>query len=197
MSLRYCWLLAAAAFFTGCGKEERGEAVAFCKILEQKRADFTSANKVEKDFLESARTWSDSLMANGGGRAGELEQNAGVAKDLANSASTVSTQLGQVRDAVETMALNKEYLQDIRTGLINKISKRQRLLTEVRAALLESAAGFEEFRQSRAYNGDTYPTGIGKLNALVQGYKGPEDSVAQAIADLKAKYKIQDADLGP
>ncbi|MBZ5724302.1 MAG: hypothetical protein LAP87_04835 [Acidobacteriia bacterium] len=197
MSLRYCWFLAAVAFLTGCGKEEHGEAVAFCKVLEQKRADLASANKLEKDFLDSVRAWSDGLMANGGGRAADLEQNAGVAKDLANSAATLSTQLGQVREAVENMALKKEYLQNIRTGLINKLSKRQRLLTEVRAALLQSAAGFEEFRQSRAYAGDTYPSGIDKLNPLVQGYKGPEDSVAQAIADLKTKYKIQDADLAP
>jgi len=196
MRVRYCCLLAAAALCLGCGKAERNEAVTLCKVLQQKRADFTAANAVEKDFVATVRTWDESIIAKGGGRGAELTQNGGAAKDLAASAGTITTQLSQIREAINNVSLHEEYPQGIRTDLINKIMRRQRLLQEVRVALQDSAAGFADLGQSRAYNGDTYPGGIDKLNGMVQGYQDPDDALGKAVADLKAKYKLTDADLG-
>lgn len=196
MKVHCGWLLMAVAVSFGCGKAERNEAVTLCKVLEQSRADFATANSQEKDLLGGVRAWAEGIIANGGGRPAELEQNANVAKDLSNSAAGIGTRLGQVREALSNLALHEEYLQGIRTDLINKIARRQRLLQEVRVALQDTAAGFDGFRQSRAYTGDTYPGGIDKLNSLVQGYKEPDDSVAQAAAGLRTKYKITNADLG-
>jgi len=195
VKLRYCWLLAAVALFSGCGKEERTEAVRFSKTLQQKSADFAEANAMEKDFLASARSWCDSIMADGAGRGDQLNQNAAVAKDLAKSAAFISTQVGTVRQAVYDEPIKHEYAQSIRVNLITQLTKRQRLLQESRALLDDSAPGFLDLRLSRDYKGDSYPGGIPKLNVMLEGYSSPADIVADAIKSLKTKYDIQDADL--
>jgi len=195
VKLRYCWLLAAVALFSGCGKEERTEAVRFCRTLQQKSADFASANAMEKDFLASARSWCGSIMENGAGRGDQLNQNAAVAHDLAKSAAFIGTQLGAVRQAIYDEPLQQEYPQSIRDNLITQLTKRQRLLQETRALLDDSAPGFLDLRLSLDYKGDAYPGGIPKLNAMLEGYSSPKDVVGEAIQSLKAKYNIRDAEL--
>ena len=195
MKLRYCCWLAAVALFSGCGKEERIEAVGFSNILQQKHADFASANALEKDLLASARSWCGSIMENGAGRGDQLNQNAAVAQDLAKSAAFISTQVGAVRQAIYDVSLKQEYPQSIRVNLITQLTKRQRSLQEVRALLDDSAPGFLDLRLSKDYKGDAYPGGIPKLNAMLESYSNPKDVVGEAIQSLKTKYDIQDADL--
>ena len=195
MKLRYCCWLAAVALFSGCGKEERIEAVGFSNILQQKHADFASANALEKDLLASARSWCGSIMENGAGRGDQLNQNAAVAQDLAKSAAFISTQVGAVRQAIYDVSLKQEYPQSIRVNLITQLTKRQRSLQEVRALLDDSAPGFLDLRLSKDYKGDAYPGGIPKLNAMLESYGSPRDVVGEAIQSLKTKYDIQDADL--
>ena len=191
MKLRYCWLLAAVALFSGCGKEERMEAVRFSKTLQQKSADFAKANAMETDFLASARSWCQSIMENGAGRGDQLNQNAAVAKDLAKSAAFISTQVGAVRQAIYDEPIKQEYAQSIRVNLITQLTQRQRSLQEARALLDDSAPGFLDLRLSPDYKGDAYPGGIPKLNALLEGYSSPKDVVAEAIQSLKTKYDLQ------
>jgi hypothetical protein len=195
VKLRYCCWLAAVALFSGCGKEERIEAVGFSNILQQKHADFASANALEKDLLASARSWCGSIMENGAGRGDQLNQNAAVAQDLAKSAAFISTQVGAVRQAIYDVSLKQEYPQSIRVNLITQLTKRQRSLQEVRALLDDSAPGFLDLRLSKDYKGDAYPGGIPKLNAMLESYSNPKDVVGEAIQSLKTKYDIQDADL--
>jgi hypothetical protein len=187
--------LAAVALFSGCGKEERNEAVRFSKTLQLKNADFAKANAMEKDFLASARSWCGSIMENGAGRGDQLNQNAAVAHDLAKSAAFISTQVGAVRQAVYDESIKQEYAQSIRVNLITQLTKRQRALQEVRALLDDSAPGFLELRQNRDYKGDAYPGGIPKLDAMLGAYTSPQDLVGEAIKSLKTKYDIRDADL--
>jgi hypothetical protein len=184
-----CCLL-AVAFLSGCGKEERSEAIQLTRILTEKQSDFESANTLEKDLVSSARAWCGGITANGAGRGVELDQNARVATELAKSAVAISTQLSRVRQAVDGAALKEEYPQSVRNDLITQLTKRQRLLQNVRAFLEQSAPQFLEYRQSRAYAGDTYPDGIGKLDALLKAYKPPDDIIGAALAGLKVKYKI-------
>jgi hypothetical protein len=198
--LRYGWLPATVVFLaacglTSCGKEERREGVSLCKTLSQEQVDLAAANALEKDLLGSTRAWCEGIISNGGGKGKQLEENASSAKSLAQSASTVATQLSQVRQTIYDLPLKQEYPQSVRSTLINQIMKRQKMLQEVRMALDASAAGFLEFSRSRAYAGDTYPAAIDKLNSLVSGYRGPEDAVGDAIRDLKVKYTLQGADL--
>jgi len=195
VKFRYCWLLVAVALFSGCGREERAEAVRFSKALQQKSADFANANAMEKDFLASARSWCGGIMANGAGRADQLDQNAAVAKDLAKSAAFISTQVGLVRQVVYDESLKAEYPQSIRVNLITQLVKRQRFLQEARALLDESAPAFMELKLSRDYKGDAYPGQIPKLNVMLEGYKAPADIVGEAIQSLKTKYNLRDADL--
>lgn len=200
MKACYCRLLAAVVFvaacgLVACGKEERREAASLCKTLGQKQADLTAVNALEKDLLGSTRSWCEGIINNGGGKGKELEENAASAKSLAQSASAVATQLSQFRQTIYDLPLKQEYPQSVRSTLINQIMKRQKMLQEVRMALDSSAAGFLDFSRSRAYTGDTYPSGIDKLNSLVSRYTGPEDAVGAAIHDLKVKYTLQDADL--
>ena len=191
VKLRYGWLLAAVALFSGCGREERTEAVRLCKTLQQKSADFASANAMEKEFLASARSWCGSIVENGAGRGDQLSQNAAVAKDLAKSAALISTQVGAVRQAVYDEPIKQEYTQSIRLNLITQLTKRQRSLQEVRALLDDSAPGFLDLGLTKDYKGDAYPGGIPKLNAMLEGYHSPEDLVGDAIQSLKTKYDLQ------
>src|SRR5260221_14757261 len=90
-------LLAAVLCITGCGKQERTEAVQFAKALAGKKANFANANAIERDFVSSARAWCGGITANGAGRGVELDQNAAVAAELAKSAVTGRFELAQVR----------------------------------------------------------------------------------------------------
>jgi hypothetical protein len=90
LNSRYCLLLAAVASITGCGKQERTEAVQFAKTLTEEKANFASANTIERDFVSSARAWCGGITANGAGRGVELDQNAVVAAELAKSTASLS-----------------------------------------------------------------------------------------------------------
>jgi hypothetical protein len=58
----------------------------------------------------------------------------------------------------------------------------------MRALLDQSAPQFLEYKQSRAYAGDSYPDGIAKLDALLGVYKVPQDALGAALAALQTKY---------
>ena len=190
-----CLLLAVAALITGCGKQARTEAVQLAKALTEKKANFASADAIERDLVSNARAWCGGITANGAGRGAELDQNATVAAELAKSLVAASAQLGQVRNAIEGQPLKEEYPQSIRNELITQLTKRQRMLQDMRALLEQSATQFLEYRHNKAYVGDTYPDGIAKLDTLLQAYKAPEDAVGTALAALRAKYSLSGSEL--
>jgi len=196
MKVRYCCVVAAVLLSSGCGKEERMEAVRFDKVLTQKKAAFAESNVQEKEFVSGVRGWCAAMTSGGAGTGAQLDQNASVAQDLAKSAAAVSAQVGLVRQAVYDLPIQKEFTQGIRNTLIGELTRRQRQLQEIRSALKESAAAFDGFRQSRNYKGDTYPAGIDKLTRILGSYKEPGDAVSEAVTALTAKYGITDADLG-
>ena len=171
MKVPYCCLVAVVLMWTGCGREERKEAVTFCQTLIQTQAEFAATNALEKEALSSTRNWAESIATNGAGSAADLQGNADSAKSLSSSATLVSTQLGQFRQKIYDVPLKKESLQTIRANLLTQIMKRQKTLQEVRVALEASADNFLEFKQSRAYKGDTYPAGIDKLKGIFDGYE--------------------------
>jgi len=188
-------LLAVVAFLTGCGKQERIEAVQFARVLTAKKANFASANKVEKDFITSARAWCGGITANGAGRGAELDQNAAVASELAKYTVAISSELSQVRQAIDGQPLKEEYPRQVRDELTTQLTKRQRLLQDMRASLEHAAPEFLEFKHNKAYAGDTYPDGVGKLAILLHSYPVPEDAVGAALAALQAKYALSDSEL--
>ncbi len=196
MRFRYCCLAAAIVLSSGCGKEERREAVGFDKVLVEKRAAFAASNGMEKDYIASVRAWCESIVANGSGKGAELDKNAAVARDLAKSAENISAQVGEVREAVYNLSIHEEFSQGVKSALIGQLTKRQRSLQELRAALEDSAKGFEALGETRDYKGDSYPNAIGKLTSVVQSYHVPGDSVADAVTALTTKYSIKDSDLG-
>ena len=191
----FCVLMALAACIAGCGKQERIEAVQLAKALTAKKADYASSNTTEKDFVESARAWCAGITTNGAGRGVELEQNSSVATQIAQSAVAVSAQLSQVRQVVDDLALKEEFTKDVRNTLITQLTKRQRMLQDMRALLEQSAPQFLEYKKIKTYAGDTYPDGIGKLNTMLGAYQEPEDAIAKALATLKQKYGLSDSDL--
>ena len=191
----FCVLLAAAVCIAGCGKQERNEAVQLAKALAAKKADYASANATEKDFIASARAWCGGITANGAGRGAELDQNATVAAEIAKSAVAVSAQLSQVRQAADDQPLKEEFPKDVRNTLITELTKRQRLLQDMRAMLEQASPQFLEYKKIKTYVGDTYPDGIGKLNAMLDTYKEPEDAIATALGALKAKYSLSDSEM--
>lgn len=192
---RHCLLLATVAFMCGCGKQARTEAVQFAKALAGQKANFASANTIERDFVSSARAWCGGITANGAGRGVELDQNAAVAAELAKTAVAISSQLSQVRQAIDAQPLKEEHPRSVRNELTTQLTKRQRLLQDMRALLEQSAPQFLEYRQNRAYVGDTYPDGVGKLDALLRAYKQPEDALGAALAALQTKYGLTDSEL--
>jgi hypothetical protein len=188
-------LAAAVGFVTGCGKQERNEAVQLAKVLNAKKADYASSNTIEKDFVNSARAWCAGITTNGAGRGAELDQNSSVATEIAKSAVAVSTQLSQVRQVVDDLSLKEEFSKDVRNTLITQLTKRQRALQDMRAQLEQAAPQFLEYRKMKSYAGDTYPDGIGKLNTMMGTYKEPEDAIATALTALKTKYGLSDSEI--
>jgi hypothetical protein len=195
LNLRYCGLVAALACLSGCGGQAHNEAVTFAKALTAKKANFTSAGALEKDFISRARAWCTGITANGAGRGVALDQNSAMAAELAKSAVAISAQLSQVRQAVDGPSLNEEFTQDVRNTLVTQLTKRQRQLQDMRALLEQSAPQFLEYKQSKAYVGDTYPDGIGKLDAMLHSYHAPEDALGTALGALQTKYNLTGAEL--
>ncbi len=179
----------------GCGKQERTEAVRLTKVLTEKQADFDRANKIENEFLASARAWCGGITSSGSGRGVELEQNAVVVTELAKSTVAASAELGHIREAVSAQPLTKEYLQGVRGKLITQLTKRQRMLQEVRVLLEHSAPQFLQYRNDKSYTGDAYPGEIANLAAFLAAYKGAEDVVGEAVKDLKTKYHLEEREL--
>jgi hypothetical protein len=188
-------LLAVAAYLTGCGKQEHNEAVQLAKALTAKKADYISSNTTERDFVNSARAWCAGITTNGAGRGAELEQNSSVAAQIAKSAVAVSAQLSQVRQAVDDLPLKEEYPREVRNTLITQLTKRQRVLQDMRALLEQSVPQFLDYQKIKTYAGDTYPDGIGKLNTMLGTYKEPEDAIGAALTALKTKYGLTDSEL--
>jgi hypothetical protein len=191
----FCVLMAAAVCIAGCGKQERNEAVQLAKALTAKKADYASSIAIEKDFIASARAWCGGITTSGAGRGAELDQNATVATEIAKSAVAVSAQLGQVRQVVDDQPLKEEFPRDVRNTLITELTKRQRLLQDMRALLEQAAPQFLEYKKVKTYAGDTYQDGIAKLNAMLETYKEPEDAIATALGALKAKYSLSDSEI--
>lgn len=187
---RYCVLVAAIVCLAGCGRQERREAAAFSKALSDHQANFVKANSIEKDFVSSARAWCDWITTSGGGRGAELDQNATVATELAKSAVAVSEQLSEIRMAIDAPTLTEEYPRHVRNVLTTQLTQRQRMLQDMRALLEQSAPQFLQFKNSRAYKGDSYPDGIGKLGAMLRAYEAPADTVGGALTDLKTRYSL-------
>ena len=160
------------------------------RVSEQQAAEMT------KDLVGSVRSWCEFITANGAGPGAQLNQNVRVARDLAKSTADVSARVGLVRQAVYNQTIQKEFPQGVRNTLIGQLTRRQRFLQEMRAALEDAAKGFESLKQSRDYKGDTYPNAIDKLSQMLQSYKAPGDAVAEAVGALTSKYSIPDAVAG-
>jgi hypothetical protein len=190
LKIAMCLPLAALLILPGCGKEEHAEGARLAKILTQKQPDFAKANSVEQDFVASAKAWCAGIVANGAGRGAELDQNAAVAGQLAKNLVEVSNALSEVRQPVADASLQKDFPKEIRAGLITQLTSRQRRLQEMRVMMEQSATQFTEYKNSRAYKGDTYPDGISKMDLMLKSYKPPEDIVGAALAELKSKYNF-------
>ena len=183
-----CFGLAVVLLTVGCGKEEQRQAQGLYQALAGQSTTFAQSNSMEKDLLASMRSWCTGIIADGGGRGAALAANATIAQDLAKSVASISAQVGQVRQAIYDLPIQKDFPLGVRSGLIAEFTRRQRGLQELRSTLQDTAAGFEAFQHSRDYKGDSYPAGIDKLNQLLQRYKDPTDPVADAMAALEGKY---------
>ncbi len=188
MKFRYCWLVAAVALGSGCGKDERDEAARLTKVLTEKQANFASANALEKTFIGSARAWCGGITANGGGKGAVLDENAAVAAELAKNSVAVGAELSQVRQAVDDLSLKEEFTQGVRATLATQLTKRQRYLQDMRALLDQAGPEFLTYHQSKTYKGDLFPGGLGKLESMLDSYAIPNDDVGAALGALKSKY---------
>ena len=118
-------ILAAVVFASGCGKQERIEAVQLSQVLEKNQANLATANSVEKEFVSGLRGWAGDIIANGAGRGAQLDQNSTVAAQLAKSAAEIGAELGRVRQSFYDLSLKQEYPQTVRDGLITQLATRQ------------------------------------------------------------------------
>ena len=101
----------------------------------------------------------------------------------------------QFSESLDGLSPKEEYPQSVRNTLVTQLTKRQRMLQDVRALLQQAATQFLEYRQSKAYVGDTYPDGVVKLNSMLHAYQEPDDAVGTALAALKTKYDLKDSEL--
>ncbi|MBZ5584319.1 MAG: hypothetical protein LAQ30_19315 [Acidobacteriia bacterium] len=190
MRFTYGVALAALVFAAGCGRQEKAEGLQLSQALTQKQGDFNSANAKEAALVENARAVCAAITTHGTGRGTELAQNAGLVNSLAGSAVEVSTHLSQVRQAISDLSLSQEYTQGIRAALNTELTRRQRFLQDVRSLLEQSATDFLAFQKQKDFKGETIPDGITKLDAVLQSYKAPPDTVGSTLAELKTKYGL-------
>jgi hypothetical protein len=194
VNTRFCLLLATLTFITGCGKQEKNEALLFGKAIAAKKAGFAAATNTERDLVNNARIWCGQITGNGAGRGAELDKNSAVATQLAKVAVEISAQLSQVRQAIDDQPLKEEFTRNLRAEMTTELTRRQRTLQDIRAQLEQAAPQFLDYKKAKGYAGDTYPDGVAKLNSLLGSYKVPEDPVGTALASLKSKYGFTDAD---
>ena len=187
-------LVAAALLIAGAVKTRTDEAVQLAKTLTAKKANFASADAIEKDFMGNARAWCNGIVANGAGRGAEFDQNARVVAELAKSAVATSAQLSQVRLAIDGQPLKEEYTQECSQRAGHPTDSAP-ALQDVRALLEELAPQFLQYKRDNSYKGDGYPPEMGNLDSLLRAYKPPEDTVGTALSDLKEKYGLSDSEL--
>jgi hypothetical protein len=192
---RIGFLVAAGVLLAACGKQERLEAVNFAKVLSEHQPNLVAADAIEKEIVASARAWCGGIKGAGAGRGVELDQNAAVAGELAKSAVAASAQLGEIRQAIDTHPLKEDYARGVRNTLMTQLTRRQRMLQEVRAMLESSATQFRQYRQNKSFAGDTYPDGIATLDTLLGSYKPPEPAVGTALSALKSKYNFRENEI--
>ena len=183
-------VLAVAAILGGCGGKERAEGLQIAKALKQHQADFASANQLENELIQSARSWCAAIIANGAGRGAQLEQNAAVAEGLAKSAVEVSNRLSGLRAAISGLAVEREYGMSVRGDIITALTQRQRQLQELRALLQQIAPQFLEYKTQKNFAGDSYPGEIQKLDAMLRAYGSPRDLVGDTLKSLTEKYSF-------
>lgn len=191
LNMRGIVLIASAVLLAACGRQERLEAVGFAKVLTAKQANLAAADAIERDLVANAHAWCAGIAASGSGRGEQLDQNAAVATELAKSAVAASAQLSEIRQAIDALALHDEYPRGVRNSLVTQLTRRQRMLQDIRALLESSATEFQQNRRNKSYTGDTYPEGISKLDEIVCAYKPPDPVVATAIASLQSKYNLR------
>jgi hypothetical protein len=187
--------LAAAVLLAGCGGQARNESLQFAKALNAKKADFEKANTLEKDFVASARAWAGGITANGSGKGNALDQNSSVSAQLAKSAVAVSTQISQVRQAIDAVEMTDEFPRGVRNTLATELQRRQRQLQELRSQLEQAAPQFLEYKLRKGYAGDSYPDGVGRVDSLLRSYSSPADSLGAALAALQEKYGFSPSEI--
>jgi len=190
LNWRVCLLAAATVFIGGCGKQERSEAVEFAKVLAEQKVTFASANTTERDLVNNARAWCGAITANGAGRGAELDRNAALAAEQGKSVVAISAQLSEVRQAINRQTLTGQFPRDVRAVLTDQLTKRQRMLQDLRVLFEQAAPQFLAYKLNKAYAGDTYPDAVVKLDAMLRTYGAPDDAVGVALTSLETKYGL-------
>jgi hypothetical protein len=186
----YCLLAGAVFFACGCGKQERSEAVQLAKTLKQQKATFDAANAAEQEFVTKAKAWARGIMESGAGKGAGLDQNAAQAAQFAKDAVAVSTQLSQVRQGIDALTFTEEFPRGVKNELTTQLTKRQRLLHELKTLAEQAGPQFLQYKQMKDYAGDSYPEGITKLDDALRLHMRPEDAVGAALASLQEKYEF-------
>ena len=189
-TFRSCLLAGAVLLASGCGKQERSEAVQLAKTLQQQKATFDAANTAEQDLVTKSKAWCRGIMASGAGKGTGLDQNAAQAAQFAKDAVAISTQLSQVRQGIDAVSLTEEFPRGVKNELTTALTKRQRLLHELRTLAEQVSPQFLAYKEMKDYAGDSYPDGLTKFDAALRTHMRPDDSVATALAALKEKFEF-------
>ncbi|MBK7931182.1 MAG: hypothetical protein IPJ98_28000 [Bryobacterales bacterium] len=189
-TFRSCLLAGAVLFASGCGKQERSEAVQLAKTLQQQKATFDAANAAEQDLVTKSKAWCRGIMESGAGKGTGLDQNAAQAAQFAKDAVAISTQLSQVRQGIDAVSLTEEFPRGVKNELTTALTKRQRLLHDLRTLADQLSPQFLAYKGMKDYAGDSYPDGLTKFDEALRTHMRPDDSVATAIAALQEKFEF-------
>ena len=189
-TFRSCLCAAAVLLASGCGKQERSEAVQLAKTLQQQKATFDAANAAEQELVTKAKAWGRAIMETGAGKGTGLDQNAAQAAQFAKDALAVSTQLSQVRQGIDAVSLTEEFPRGVKNELTTALTKRQRLLHDLRTLADQLSPQFLAYKTMKDYAGDSYPDGLTKFDEALRTHMRPDDSVATALAALQEKFEF-------
>jgi hypothetical protein len=179
---------AVALCLVGCNTE-KSEARRFCKILNKQASQLDAINSQEATVIQSLQTWAgqEAFMGGGSGRA-QASQNA---LNFKSQLASLRTRLSSLSQELTSTQLTTPYIQTARSGIVQSLDGRSRLMGELDPLLEDYARGIINPNLGFGMR----PSSIDTIVAKVRSYQSPSNNIAQTLQELRAKYSISDSEL--
>lgn len=198
-SLKFSVPIMICALLVGCSAE-KSEGKRFCALLNKQARVLDGLNSQEATVMQSLQSWSGQQAFMGGGSA--MPFGGGMVSAFQTQAShnarNFKAQLASLRAGLASLSqelsaeqLKAPYIQTVRSGLVQALDSRSRLMGDLDPLLEDYARGIVNPNLQIGM----HPVSIDTIAAKVRGHQTPTNNVAQALQELRTKYSISDSDI--